>query len=157
MINILCPTRGGRASIPNQDQAIAMAVEMGANLYFLYVSDIHFLDQLRNPVSAEDIERQLDEIGEFVLEMAKERAEKAGIQSEALVRRGSFSLALEQVIREKKISMVVLGSGSQGTGITTPEYRRDLAAHLVEEFGVEVLISAVGEVVEHHKPPAKID
>jgi nucleotide-binding universal stress UspA family protein len=150
---ILCPTRGGQASIPNQDRAIALTKELGADLIFLYVSDVHFLDHLRNPVAVEDVERQLDEIGEFVLVMAKERAEKAGLSAEAVVRRGSLSLAIDEVIRANDVTMVVLGSGSQGTGITTPEYRRDLADYLVSEFGVEVVISAIGEVVEHHKPP----
>ena len=157
MSTILCPTRGGKASIPNQDRAIILAQEQGADLIFLYVSDVHFLDHLRRPVAVEDVERRLDEIGEFVLVMAKERAEKAGLNAEALVRRGSFSQAIDEVIRANDVSMVVLGSGSQGTGITTPEYRRDLADYLVSEYGVEVVISAVGEVIQHQKLPPEAE
>lgn len=152
MHEILCPTRGGEASIPNQLRAIELARQRGVDLIFLYISDVHFLDHVASPVSVELVEQQLDEIGDFVLAMACERARKAGVQARAEVRRGEFRAALGDVIREFGVSAVLLGAGSQGTGVTTPEYRQDLATFLVKNYGVEVLISAEGEIVAHHKP-----
>ena len=46
---ILCPTRGGEASYANQERAIALAVEREAELIFLYVSNVHFLDLTAAP------------------------------------------------------------------------------------------------------------
>jgi nucleotide-binding universal stress UspA family protein len=149
---ILCPTRGGEASIPNQMQAIVIAKERGADLLFLYVSNIHFLNHITSPVPVQIVEKQLDELGEFVLIMAKERAGKAGVKAETVVRRGEFRAALDEVIREIPISTIILGAGSQGTGVTTPEYRQDLAQYLLKEHGIEIIISAEGEIAERYMP-----
>jgi nucleotide-binding universal stress UspA family protein len=135
-------------------RAIAIAQEQDAAVVFLHISDIHFLDHAASPVDVEVVQEQLEEMGEFLLVMAQERAREAGVESEAEVRQGEFRQSLEAVIQEKEISMVVLGSGSQGTGITTPEYRQGLADYLVENYGIEVIISAVGEIVQHVKPKA---
>jgi hypothetical protein len=40
---ILCPTRGGKGSYPNQDRAIAIAKERGAEILFLYITNVEFL------------------------------------------------------------------------------------------------------------------
>ena len=58
-MSVLCPTRGGEGSYPNQDQAIAIATERGADLIFLYVSDVHFLDHIAGPKVADVVEEQL--------------------------------------------------------------------------------------------------
>ena len=152
MSTILCPTRGGEASIPNQERAIDLAKERGVALVFLYVSNIHFLDHMASPVAVDVVAEQLDEGGEFLLAMAKERADQAGVEAHAAIRRGQFRQALEEVIEEYHIATVVLGSASQGTGITTPQYRRELIQFLVSECGVEVVLSAVGKVIEHYEP-----
>ena len=135
-------------------RAIAIAKERKATVVFLYISDIHFLDHTASPVNVEVVQEQLEEMGEFLLVMAQERARESGVESEAEVRQGEFRQTLETVIREKEISVVVLGSGSQGTGITTPEYRQGLADSLAKTCDVEVVISAVGDIVQHVKPSA---
>ena len=40
---ILCPTRGGKGSYSNQDRAIALAKERGAEVLFLYITNVEFL------------------------------------------------------------------------------------------------------------------
>ena len=37
---ILCPTRGGQASYPNQDLAIAIAKEREVEILFLYITNV---------------------------------------------------------------------------------------------------------------------
>jgi hypothetical protein len=133
--------------------AITIAKERDATVLFLYISDIHFLDHTASPVNVEVVQEQLEEMGEFLLVMAQERARAQGVPSEAEVRQGEFRKTLEDVIREREVAVVVLGSGSQGTGITTPKYRQDLADYLVQNNGVEVIISAVGEIIQHVRPP----
>ena len=117
MTTILRPTRGGETSNPNQDRAIALAKERDADLLLLYVANVHFLDRLAGPVIV-DVETELEEMGEFLLALAQERAEKAGVRAKTLVLRGEFREALEQVIQEhEEVTTVVLGTAVEGTGV----------------------------------------
>lgn len=148
---ILCPTRGGRPSYPNQDQAIALAKERNAELLFLYVSNVRFLGRTASPILV-DIETELDEMGEFLLTMAQERAEKAGVKADITVHRGGFREALKKIMEEREISAVVLGSSSEGTGYTTREYIEELSAEMSTKSGVEFIIVHEGKILSSHKP-----
>ncbi len=151
MTTIVCPTRGGQSSFPNQDRAIAIARQRDAELLFLYVSNVRFLNGLASPLLV-DVETELDELGEFMLVMAQERAEKAGVQAETVVRRGVFRQVLTEVVGEYQAAAVVLGSATEGTGITTPDYLEDLARSILTETGIEVVVVQEGEIIGHHKP-----
>ncbi len=152
MTTILRPTRGGEASFPNQDRAIAIAKERNADLLLLYVSNVHFLDHVAGPVIV-DIETELDEMGEFLLAMAQERAEKAGVRAETIVRRGEFREALEQVIQEHgKITTLLLGAAIEETSVTPVGYLEEMAKSLLAEYGIEVIVVHEGEIVEHYTP-----
>ena len=78
MTVVLCPTRGGKSSIPNQQWAIQFAKERNARLIFLYVADVQFLNHLTSTLLV-DIVHELDELGEFLLAMAQDRARQAGV------------------------------------------------------------------------------
>jgi len=152
MTTILRPTRGGEASYPNQDRAITLAKERDADLLLLYVANVHFLDRLAGPVIV-DVETELEEMGEFLLALAQERAEKAGVRAKTLVLRGEFRDALEQVIQEhKEVTTVVLGTAVEGTGVAPPGYLEDLIQWLLTECGIEVVVVDGGEIVAHHRP-----
>ena len=154
MKTILCPTRGGEASVPNQLQAIELAKERGAHLIFLYVSNVHFLDHTAAPVTELDIvEEQLDEIGEFLLTMAVERAREAGVEAESVVARGVFRQAVIDVLEDSQIELVIIGSADEETAWTTPEYRQSLAQFLTEDCRVEFIVTSDGEIAAHHYPP----
>ncbi|HSM56770.1 MAG TPA: universal stress protein [Candidatus Sulfomarinibacteraceae bacterium] len=151
MTTILFPTRGGEASYANQDRVIGLAREEEARLIFMYVSDVRFISMTALPVLV-DIEEELEEMGEFLMAMAQERAAKQGVEAEIMVRRGVFRQALKDVIREQQVDVVVLGSSSETTGVTTKSYRRELIVELVEETGVEVLVLNNGEVADRYDP-----
>ncbi|MGW8319696.1 MAG: universal stress protein [Candidatus Promineifilaceae bacterium] len=148
MTAILYPTRAGDVTHRNQDRVIALAKERQAKLIFLYVSNVRFLDHIASPVPLDLVEEELDELGEFVLIMAQERAEKAGLAAEAVIRRGGFRDALKSVIGEYEVTTVVLGLPAEETAITTVDYIHDVADMLRDETGVEVLIIDQGEIVE---------
>lgn len=148
---LLCPTRGGRASYPNQDRAIAIAKARGADILFLYVSNIQFLGMTALPVVV-DIETELEEMGEFMLAMAQERAEKGGVHAEALVESGIFQDVLREVINERPVTAVVLGSSSKGSGYTTEAFVLKLAKEMSSETGVEFIVLYEGEVVKTYAP-----
>lgn len=143
---ILCPTRGGQASYPNQDKAISIAKERQAELIFLYVSSIQFLDHLASP-KVFDIETELDEMGEFLLTMATERAKQAGISATGIVERGSFRQVLLKVIEKYQIDTVVLGKSRLETSVLPPEFIGDLAKDLGTHTGIEFILVDEGEVI----------
>jgi nucleotide-binding universal stress UspA family protein len=98
MATVLYPTRGGDRTHRNQDRAAALAKERNARLIFLYVSNVSFLDRLGGPVRVDILEDELDDLGEFLLAMAQERAEKSGVKTERVIRHGRFRPALADVI-----------------------------------------------------------
>lgn len=146
MTTILCPTRGGKESQPNQDFAIQYARQHGAELLFLYVSDLRMISRAGPPIVV-DLEQELAEVGDFVLTMAQERAEKAGVTARTCVRSGVFSEVLREVIRENEIHTVVLGYSHEKTGIATPEYLQQLSEELGKELNVEFIVVRQGELV----------
>ena len=148
---LLCPTRGGEASYPNQDSAISLAKERGAELIFLYISNVHFLDLTAAP-KVFDIEAELDEMGDFLLAMAQERAFQAGIEAAAVVRRGEFRETLKDIIEEYQITTVVLGAAGEETGVLTEEYIDILSEELCSETGTEVIVVHQGEIVKFCTP-----
>lgn len=149
---ILRPTRGGEASYPNQDRSIAIAKERGASLLFLYVANVRFLDSFASPLLV-DVETELEGMGEFLLCMAQERAEQAGVHAETVVLRGEFREALEEVIRKhEEINTLVIGTSAGETGVTPPGYLEDLIQWVLDEFGIEVVVVHEGEIVEQHVP-----
>jgi nucleotide-binding universal stress UspA family protein len=150
MKKILTPTRGGEASQPNQDRAIQIAKEEHAELFFLYITDVSFLDRLASPVLI-DMEAELSEMGEFVLAIAQERAQKQGVEAQALVRSGVFSEVIASVIEEQAIDTLILGSPEEETGITTREYLTNLSEELGERFDLEILLLSQGELVYEYK------
>ncbi len=145
---ILCPTRGGKSSIPNQQWAIRLAMEQNARLIFLYVSDVRFLDNLSSPLLV-DVAHELDEMGEFLLGMAQDRARKAGVEADIMVRQGVFREALADVISEQEVETVVIGKSSEGVGVTTERYLAILA-NTVKEKGVEMLVVEAGKLVRRY-------
>jgi nucleotide-binding universal stress UspA family protein len=147
---LLAPTRGGEASYPNQDLAIRLAKENGARLFFLYVSDVRFLGSL-SVSYLEDLERNLADMGEFLLTMAQERAEKAGYSAEIVVRRGNFGAALRNVISDIGATHVLIGAPTR-TGLTDWDYLNDLTGRLVNELGVGVYIADAGKIVAERHP-----
>ena len=148
---ILCPTRGGEASYPNQDSAISMAIERGADLIFLYVSNVHFLDLIAAP-KVFDIEAEMDEMGDFLLTMAQERGSQAGIEADAIVRRGEFRETLKDIIEEYQVTTVVLGAAGVETGVLTEDYIDTLSEEMCSETGTEFIVVHQGEIVKTFTP-----
>ena len=148
---ILCPTRGGKDSYPNKDRAVALAKERGVEVLFLYITNVEFLGLTAAPILI-DIEHELDEMGEFMLTMAQERAEKAGVGASTLVKHGHFLEALAEVIGEYEIGTVVLGSSAGGTGVVSAGYIQELVDEIGGKAGIEFIVVDQGEIVSTYKP-----
>lgn len=148
---ILCPTRGGQDSYPNQDRAIALAKERGEELLFLYVSNVEFLGLTASPILV-DVEHELDEMGEFMLTMAQERADQAEVTSSTIVKHGQYQDVLVDVINEYNIGTVVMGFSAGGTGVVTEGYIHGLVEEIGGKTGVEFIIVDKGEIIKTYKP-----
>lgn len=105
---ILCATRGGEASLHTQQAAIALAKEHGDEIVFLYIIDLHFLDKTAAPIVV-DIENDLDQMGQFFLLMAKERATEQGVQVHTITRKGNVQEEIINAVLEEGATRVVLG------------------------------------------------
>lgn len=139
MGSILCATRGGEASYPTQDAAIALAKKQGDTLHFLFVADVGFLDQSAAPLVI-DVDTRLKKLGEFQLAMAQERAAAQDVEAQAIVRQGHFREELVKVAHEIGATCIVFGHPFEPTARFAAEALRKFAADLEVETGIPVRI-----------------
>lgn len=152
MAKILYPTRGGDTTYRNQDRATSLAKERGETLLLLYVSNVRFLNHTAGPVHMDLVRKELDELGEFLLALAQERAQNSGVEAETLVLHGEFQQALKEAIQEHDVAAVVLGRPAHDKALTTIEYVSRIAQSIATDLGVEALVVHDGEFVEHYQP-----
>lgn len=140
MGKILCATRGGEASYRTQDAAIALAKERGDELLFLFVVDTHFLDKTERAVRPDLVAEELGHLGEFLLLMAQERAQKQGVVADYVLCHGTLRDELKVVARDEGVNLMVLGKPA-GTGSAfVPADLEAFAAEIEAETGVETCI-----------------
>ena len=139
MAKILCATRGGAASYRAQDSASKLAGERGDELLFLYVVNIEFLDKTARAVRPDIVEAEMEKLGEFLLEMARERAAELGVSAEVILRHGVLREELAAVAREHQVDRIVLGKPAEG-GLYSQEELESFAAEIEAKTGSQVLI-----------------
>ncbi len=136
---ILCTTRGGPASYQTQDGAIALAKERGDTLLFLYVVDLHFLDKTAAPIVV-DVGDEVQEMGEFLLLIAKERAKEQGIEAKTISRIGEVREVIKKVALEEGVSLVLFGKpGGDESAFQLAELE-EYTAEIERETGIETII-----------------
>jgi nucleotide-binding universal stress UspA family protein len=140
MGRILCATRGGEASYRTQDAAIALAKERGDELLFLYVVDISFLNKTARAVRPDVVTAEMEKMGEFLLVMAQERAQKQGVAAEYVLRHGHFRHELKAAARELDVALVVLGKPVGEGSAFQSAHLEAFAAEIKTETGVEARI-----------------
>ena len=136
---ILCPTRGGPASHNTQDKAIALAKERGDTLLFRYVVNLHFLDKLAAPIVV-DVEDEVQQMGEFLLLMAKERAEEQGVKTRTLSRKGKVREEIKKVAQEENVSLILLGRPAGEQSAFQLAEVKEFAAEIERETGIEAIV-----------------
>ena len=94
----------------------------------------------------------MEEMGEFLLCMAQERAQKAGISAGAIVRRGVFRQAVKNAIKEHSATTVMLGSSEKVPGALGARYIHKLGVELSTEVGVEFIVTQDGEITQVFQP-----
>ncbi|HIC89589.1 MAG TPA: universal stress protein [Anaerolineae bacterium] len=139
MGKILCATRGGEASYRTQDQAIALAKKRGDELVFLYVVDLTFLNTTAAPIVV-DVEERVKQMGDFLLTMAQERAQREGIQAKVICRRGTVREEIKAAVIEEGATLVVLGRPAGDASAFVQQSLRAFAEEIEQETGAEVVI-----------------
>jgi nucleotide-binding universal stress UspA family protein len=139
---IVCATRGGEASQAAQDLAIRLAKEKNEELVFLYVADTDVLARTSD-TRPHEIAHDLTRMGEFILIIAQERAEAAGVEKVRWeVRLGSMRRQICEFVTEVGADRLVLGRPVQrgGEQVFSPTGLDEYAVELEEETGVQVLM-----------------
>jgi nucleotide-binding universal stress UspA family protein len=140
MGRVLCATRGGKASYRTQDAAIALAKERGDELAFLFVVDVCFLKRSRRAVRPEVVIAEMTRMGEFLLQMARERAAVQGLAADVLLRCGRLRAELKTAVREHTADLLVLGKPAGDESVYALRELKDLAANIETETGIQVII-----------------
>lgn len=136
---ILCATRGGEQSYRTQDRAIAIAKERDASLLYIFVADVKFLSRTHAAIVV-DAKTEIEHMGEFLLLMAKERTEKAGVQADCVVKDGVFGEAIKEAAQEHNVDLIVFGRPGEESSVTQIEYLENLCQEITDEIGVETMI-----------------
>jgi nucleotide-binding universal stress UspA family protein len=139
---IVCATRGGQASLAAQDLAIELAKANHEELVFLYVADTGVLARTSD-TRPHEIAHDLTRLGEFILIIAQERAEAAGVDKVRWeVRLGSMRQQIREFVAEVGASTLVLGrpvrAGDEQA--FSPSGLDEFATELQKETGVKVLM-----------------
>jgi nucleotide-binding universal stress UspA family protein len=140
MGKILCATRAGEASYRMQDAVIALAKEQDDAVVFLYVLDTDFLAYTERAVRPDVVATELEHMGEFLLAMACERAEKQGVMASFCVKRGKLADALKEAAVEQEVTLVALGRPAGEESRFQLESLQELADEIRQETGIETCI-----------------
>ncbi|MEJ2735702.1 MAG: universal stress protein [Anaerolineae bacterium] len=138
---IVCATRGGEAGRRNQERAIALAKERGAELIFLCVFDPGFAGQLNDTLAEAVVEEQLW-LGRALMNVAQARAREEGVEAGAAVRSGPVLESIEEYLCESGASALVIGEPRIDSSLST--FRQgtahSCARHVQESTDVEVFV-----------------
>jgi len=143
---IVCATRGGEASQILQAKAIQLARKEKKGLVFVYIVNDENLGELSENM-ARAAREELTWFGNALLKVAQLRAQRAGVHAEIIVREGNIREKIEEVLREKEASLLVLGASRSQTSASVFEEDglTQFARQIENDTGVEVRIIALNE------------
>jgi len=140
MNEIVCATRGGEASRAVQMAAIEQAKASGNPLVFLYVV---------SPDAIKDVEPGLEDVvveeliwlGKAVLNVAEDRAQGEGLESEKIIRVGIVRDEICGYLTERQASLLLLGAPrSATTSVFGDDPVERFASSIHENTGVDVAV-----------------
>ena len=138
---IVCATRGGEAGRRTQERAIALAKERGAELTFLCVFDPNFVGQLNGPLAGA-VEREQQWLGRALLGTAQARAQKEGVDAEAVVLSGPVLETIETYLAQINASALVIGEPKIDSALAAfrPGKVQHFAEQVVQDTEVDVIV-----------------
>jgi hypothetical protein len=107
---------------------------------FLYVVDTQFLGYTSHAVRPDVVATEMEHMGEFLLIMACERAQRRDVEASYRVKRGALLEALAATAVEEGVSMVALGRPAGSESRFQLAGLQELGARITELTGVETTI-----------------
>jgi nucleotide-binding universal stress UspA family protein len=142
MSGIVCAIRGGPHSLPTIRVAVSLARETSKPLYFLYVVNLDFLARTTS-TRTHTINREMEEMGEFILLSAKGWAADHGASAEGMVRHGVVGEEIVALCQEVGADYLVIGRPqleSDEDNVFTHARLQHFADQVKEQTGAEVII-----------------
>ena len=138
---IVCATRGGEAGRRTQERAIALATERDEDLVFLCTFDPGFAGNLSDPLSEAVVEEQ-QWLARTLMNVARSRARKQGVNAHAVVRSGPVVESIEDFVRESCASMLVIGQPKvdSALGALKLDKVQSCAEQMVDKTGIDVVV-----------------
>jgi nucleotide-binding universal stress UspA family protein len=145
MGKILCATRGGEASVRNQNAAIQRAKEGGDELYFFFVVDVEFLAHADYALRSDVVTSEMEKMAHFLMAMAVERAGKQSVKADYIIRHGHFGEELRATVKEQNVSLIILGMPGGEESAFKVSGLQSFAEEVHKDTGVEVWIPGIDE------------
>lgn len=142
MSGIVCAIRGGPHSQPTIDKAITLARETTLPLYFLYIVNLDFLAHTTS-TRTHTINREMEQMGEFILLAAQSQATDQEVAAETLVRHGSVGEEIINLCKELGADYLVLGRPQMEEderNVFTHARLKDFADLVEEQTGAKVIM-----------------
>jgi nucleotide-binding universal stress UspA family protein len=141
MGSIVCATRGGEAGRRTQERASALAKERGAELIFLSVFDPSFAGPLDGALAAA-VEKEQQWLGRALLGIAQARAQREGVDADAVVLSGPLLESIEDFVCESGASILVIGEPRIDSPLSAFRHGmvQSCARHVEQHTGVEVVV-----------------
>lgn len=141
MSGIVCAIRGGPASRGTIDRAVELAGKVDLPLYFLYVLNLDFLSHTASS-RVKTIKKEMQQMGDFILLIAQEKALELGISAKGEVRQGSVGEEIIELCREVGAEYVVLGHplGQEEDDIFTQERILKFISRIEAESEAKVIL-----------------
>ena len=130
MKSIVCATRGGEGSRAAQMAAIREARQTGKPLIFLYVTDtssVGNVDELLLPA----LRAELNWMGRTLLQVAKQRAEAAGLLAHVEILEGQVQEEIGRFLQEADADLLILGAPR---GTTANVFGDDAVEHFAQSI-----------------------
>ncbi len=107
---IVCGVTASAHSQKAAMEAARLARKDGAELVYVYVVDVTFLEGGRTVSLTEDVVAgSLEKLGEHILELAGQIAAAQGVKPRQIVARGTVLDVLKQIVVEEKADLLALG------------------------------------------------
>ena len=137
---IVCATRGGEGSRAAQEAAIRRARKEGKPLVFLYVTALDSLGDVDEQLIPA-IRQELNWMGQTLLQVAKGRAEAAGLKATVEIREGAVQTEIERFLQESNAEVLILGAPR---GLTANVFGDDVVEQFAQtiqaDTGIEVQV-----------------
>jgi len=114
MKSIVCATRGGEGSRAAQMAAIREARRSGKPLTFLYVTDTSSIANVEE-VLLPALRAELNWMGRTLLQVAKQRAEAAGLLAHVKILEGRVQEEIGRFLAEADADLLILGAPRDAT------------------------------------------